>query len=146
MKIVLQRVSAATVSVDNNVVGNIGAGYVLLIGFGQSDTLESIKPLVEKIVNLRVFPDEQGRFQHSLLEIKGDVLLVPNFTLYGDTTKGRRPDFFDAMQPSDAMKLFGALPEVFLSLGIENVERGVFGAYMHVKLVNDGPVTLVFEG
>lgn len=144
MKIVLQRVSSASVKVDSNVVGRIDHGMLLLIGFSSNDTEESILPTIEKIVKLRIFSDEEGKMNKSVLDVNGSALLVSQFTLYADTKKGNRPSFIEAARPEQAIPLY----EFFIGemkKRILKVETGIFGADMKVELVNDGPVTIVFD-
>jgi D-tyrosyl-tRNA(Tyr) deacylase len=144
MKIVLQRVSSASVKVDSKIVGSIDHGMLLLIGFSSTDTEESILPTIEKIVKLRIFSDEDGKMNKSVLEVNGSALLVSQFTLYADTKKGNRPSFIEAARPEQAIPLY----EFFIAemkKRISKVETGIFGADMKVELVNDGPVTIVFE-
>ena len=145
MKVVLQRVSRAAVDVDGERVGEIGRGLLLLSAVGLNDTENELKTAAQKLLNLRIFPDDAGRFQHSVLDINGSVLLVPQFTLYADLSKGRRPDFFGAMKPPAAAELFARFCDFFRVPGIEKVAAGVFGAHMEVSLINDGPVTIVYE-
>lgn len=144
MKIVLQRVSSASVKVDSKIVGRIEHGLLLLIGFSSSDTEESVLPTLEKIVKLRIFSDEEGKMNKSVLDVEGSLLLISQFTLYADTKKGNRPSFIEAARPEQAIPLY----EFFIAemrKRITKVETGVFGADMKVELVNDGPVTIVFE-
>jgi D-tyrosyl-tRNA(Tyr) deacylase len=144
MKIVLQRVSSASVKVDSKVVGSIDHGILLLIGFSSKDTEESILPTIEKIVKLRIFSDEEGKMNKSVLDVNGSALLVSQFTLYADTKKGNRPSFIEAARPEQAIPLY----EFFIAemkKRISKVETGIFGADMKVELVNDGPVTILFE-
>jgi len=144
MKIVLQRVSSASVNVDNEKVGSIDHGMLLLIGFSSNDTEESILPTIEKIVKLRIFSDEEGKMNKSVLDVNGSALLVSQFTLYADTKKGNRPSFIEAARPEQAIPLY----EFFIAemkKRISKVETGIFGADMKVELVNDGPVTIVFD-
>ena len=144
MKIVLQRVSSASVKVDSKIVGRIEHGLLLLIGFSSSDTEESVLPTLEKIVKLRVFSDEEGKMNKSVLDLDGSALLVSQFTLYADTKKGNRPSFIEAARPEQAIPLY----EFFIAemkKRISKVETGIFGADMKVELVNDGPVTILFE-
>lgn len=144
MKIVLQRVSSASVKVDSNIVGSINHGMLLLIGFSSNDTEESILPTLEKIVKLRIFSDEEGKMNKSVLDVNGSALLVSQFTLYADTKKGNRPSFIEAARPEQAIPLY----EFFITemkKRISKVETGIFGADMNVELVNDGPVTIVFD-
>ena len=144
MKIVLQRVSSASVIVDSKIVGRIEHGLLLLIGFSSADTEESILPTIEKIVKLRIFSDEEGKMNKSVLDIEGSMLLISQFTLYADTKKGNRPSFIEAARPEQAIPLY----EFFIAemrKRITQVETGIFGADMKVELVNDGPVTIVFD-
>ena len=144
MKIVLQRVSSASVKVDSKIVGRIEHGLLLLIGFSSTDTEENILPTIEKIVKLRIFPDEEGKMNKSVLDVEGSMLLISQFTLYADTKKGNRPSFIEAARPEQAIPLY----EFFIAemrKRITKVETGIFGADMKVELVNDGPVTIVFD-
>ena len=144
MKIVLQRVSSASVKVDSKIVGRIEHGLLLLIGFSSSDTQESVLPTLEKIVKLRIFSDEEEKMNKSVLDVEGSLLLISQFTLYADTKKGNRPSFIEAARPEQAIPLY----EFFIAemrKRITKVETGIFGADMKVELVNDGPVTIVFD-
>lgn len=144
MKIVLQRVSSASVKVNSKIVGSIENGLLLLIGFSSNDTEENILPTIEKIVKLRIFSDEEGKMNKSVLDVEGSMLLISQFTLYADTKKGNRPSFIEAARPEQAIPLY----EFFIAemkKRISNVETGIFGADMKVELVNDGPVTIVFD-
>ncbi len=144
MKIVLQRVSSASVKVDSKIVGRIEHGLLLLIGFSSTDTAENILPTIEKIVKLRIFSDEEGKMNKSVLDVEGSMLLISQFTLYADTKKGNRPSFIEAARPEEAIPLY----EFFIAemrKRIMIVETGIFGADMKVELVNDGPVTIVFD-
>ena len=144
MKIVLPRVSSASVKVDSKIVGRIEHGLLLLIGFSSSDTEESVLPTLEKIVKLRIFSDEEGKMNKSVLDVEGSLLLISQFTLYADTKKGNRPSFIEAARPEQAIPLY----EFFIAemrKRITKVETGIFGADMKVELVNDGPVTIVLE-
>ncbi|MCX7966300.1 MAG: D-aminoacyl-tRNA deacylase [Syntrophorhabdaceae bacterium] len=144
MRAVIQRVKSARVEVDNQVVGKIGYGLLVFLGIGKDDTGEDIKWMLDKIINLRIFEKEKGKMNESLLDVKGSLLVVSQFTLYGDCTRGRRPSFSDAMAASEAKRLF----EMFLNLArekVEKVESGIFQAYMDVILTNDGPVTLIID-
>ncbi|MDD2943412.1 MAG: D-aminoacyl-tRNA deacylase [bacterium] len=149
MKVHLQRVLEASVHVDGICRGEIKAGLLLLVGFGEDDCAECIQGKLakasDKLVNLRVFSDAEGRFQHSVLDISGSILLIPQFTLYGECNKGRRPDFCKALAPQLATQFFDSFnTQLGKALG-KKVETGVFGADMKVSLVNDGPVTLLLE-
>ena len=145
MKITLQRVSSASVSVAGTMTGAIQLGLLLLCGFAEDDQEACLKPMADKIANLRIFPDEQGKFHFSLLDVQGDALAVPQFTLFADTSKGRRPEFFKAMKPPKAEVYFHTFAECLSAAGIKRVEKGIFGAHMEVSLVNDGPVTINLE-
>ena len=144
MKIVLQRVSCASVKVADEIVGSIDHGMLLLLGFSSNDNEESILPTIEKVVKLRIFSDEEGKMNKSVLDVNGSALLVSQFTLYADTKKGNRPSFIEAARPEQAIPLY----EFFIAemkKRISKVETGIFGADMRVELVNDGPVTILFE-
>ena len=147
MRIVVQRVTSAEVTIDNVSVGKIsGSGLLCLVGFGHTDTESVLEPAIKKIINLRIFSNEEGRFDKSLLDLNGEIFLVPQFTLYGDTSKGRRPEFFNAMAPENATALFDKLREKAVqALSETKVKSGIFGADMKVSLTNDGPVTIILE-
>lgn len=144
MRIVLQRVKQAAVEVNKQTVGQINKGVCLLIGIEKGDTEEEALYLAPKITELRIFPDEEGKMNLSLLDIAGEVLAVSQFTLAASLKKGRRPSFDNAEDPERAEKLFRFFVEVIKEKGIK-VETGVFGALMDVHLVNDGPVTFILE-
>ena len=144
LRIVVQRVSRASVDVDGVDVGSIRAGFLLLVGIEPSDTEEDVSRAVEKVVNLRVFPDDAGQMNRSLLETGGSALVVSQFTLLGDVRRGRRPSFVRAAPPEHAEPLVDRFVDVLRTTGI-HVETGVFGASMDVELVNSGPVTMVLE-
>jgi len=144
MRIVLQRVSKASVRIDGRVVGSVGAGFCLLVGFTHSDTPAQVEWMAEKIAGLRLFPDAEGKMNVGLAEVGGGVLVVSQFTLYGDTEKGRRPSFIDAARPEVAIPLYEAFIAALRARGLE-VDTGRFGAMMEVELINDGPVTLILE-
>lgn len=148
MRVVLQRVSRATVRVDDRVVGEIGVGFLVLAGFAPSDTEAQLGWMAEKIIGLRVFEDDQEKMNLALEDVGGAVLVVSQFTLYGDAHKGRRPSFIEAAPPAVAVQLY----ERFVALLREKaapakipVATGEFGAMMDIELVNDGPVTLLLE-
>ena len=145
MRVVLQRVSRASVTVDGDVVGAIGQGYLALIGITHSDGPDEIDWMAEKILMLRLFPDDQSKLNRSLVDVGGGVLVVSQFTLYGDARKGRRPSFVQAAPPEVAQPLYERFTERLRLLGVEEVATGTFGAMMDVALVNDGPVTLLLE-
>ncbi len=144
MRLVIQRVSEARVVVDGEVVGEIGRGLLVLVGVHREDTEQDAVYLADKTVNLRIFEDEPGKMNKSLLDVGGGVLAVSQFTLYGDVRKGRRPSFIHAAPPERAQPLFQRYVEA-LRKHLERVETGRFGAKMLVHLVNDGPVTLIVE-
>jgi D-tyrosyl-tRNA(Tyr) deacylase len=144
MRAVLQRVSQARVTVDDEVVGEIGLGWLVLVGVGHGDTSAKADALAERIANLRCFADAQDKTNLSLLDVGGAVLLVSQFTLYADTSRGRRPGFTNAAAPEPAAELVQAVATALERLGVR-VSQGRFGAHMHVSLTNDGPFTLVLE-
>ena len=143
MKVVIQRVNSASVKVDGEVVGAIDKGLLLLVGFGKDDSEQALIPVAKKISNMRLFPDKNKKFDKSVLETSGGVLAVPQFTLFADTSKGRRPEFFSALNPDEATQLFETFLTCLKDTGISKVESGRFGAYMQVSLENDGPVTII---
>ena len=142
MKLVVQRVTSASVEVEENIVGEIGEGLMVLVGFGVSDTQKEADYLAKKLVKLRIFPDENGRMNKSVMDINGKLLLVPQFTLYGSTKKNR-PSFHKALSPDKATELFDYFTDK-CSEHVE-VETGKFGAFMKVSLLNNGPVTIILE-
>ena len=144
MRALLQRVSHARVEVDDRVVGQIGSGWLILLGVRKGDTLEAAKWLAEKCIHLRGFADDQGKMNRSVVDVQGQLLIVSQFTLYGDCQRGRRPGFDDAAPPDQAKELYLSFCEHARSFGI-SVEQGVFQADMKVSLVNDGPVTFLVE-
>ena len=141
MRALLQRVSRASVTVDGKVAGQIGYGLLVLLGVGRDDSEIQVKMLADKIVNLRIFGDEEGKMNRSLLDINGEVLVVSQFTLYADTRKGRRPSFTDAAPPVVAEALFARFKEALAGYGL-TVASGIFGAYMTIEIRNEGPVTI----
>jgi D-tyrosyl-tRNA(Tyr) deacylase len=145
MKIVLQRVSEASVSVQDERVGAIGHGLMLLVGVHEDDTEEQMEWLVDKILKLRVFDDADDKMNLSVQDVEGEILVVPQFTLYGDYEQGNRPSYFEAAGPDKAEKLYEDMIGYFKQHSELNIETGQFGAYMDVQLHNDGPVTLVME-
>ncbi|MET1011165.1 MAG: D-aminoacyl-tRNA deacylase [Actinomycetota bacterium] len=145
MRIVLQRVLRASVAVNGDRVAEIGRGYLLLVGVGRGDGTDEPERLAEKIANLRLFADDEGKTNRSLSDVAGEVLVVSQFTLYADLRKGRRPSWGDAEDPAIAAERVEALAAALEGHGVP-VARGVFGAMMAVELVNDGPFTLVLEG
>lgn len=144
MRAVVQRVSEAEVKVEGQPVGAIGPGILLLLGIGREDTLEDARYILEKILHLRIFPDGGGRMNRSLLETGGELLVVSQFTLFGDCRRGRRPSYSDAMDPIPAEELYRQFLEMARS-STPRVAAGEFRAMMDVRLVNDGPVTLLLD-
>jgi len=144
MRVLVQRVSRAEVRVDDRVIGKIGAGLLLLVGFTHADGDEQIAWMADKVVGLRIFSDDEDKMNCSLAGVGGSILVVSQFTLYGDAVKGRRPSFVDAARPEAAVPLYERFVATLRARGV-HVETGEFGATMEVELVNDGPVTLWLE-
>jgi D-aminoacyl-tRNA deacylase len=144
MKSVVQRVSKASVTVDGVVTGSIGIGLLILLGVHQDDTADKIEWMAEKITKLRIFEDDEGKMNRSVLDVGGSVLIVSQFTLYGDLKKGTRPSFIEAARPEVAIPIYESMIEKLQSHGLR-VETGIFGAMMDVSLVNSGPVTIIIE-
>ena len=145
MRVLLQRAAAGSVTIDGECVGKIGKGLVLLIGVTHTDTPEDVDYLVKKCANLRIFEDENGKMNLSLMDIDGEVLAISQFTLYGDCVKGRRPGFDAAAEPVMAEKLYDLFVEKMKQEGVRKVDTGRFGADMMVSIQNDGPVTFMLE-
>lgn len=141
MRALLQRVSRASVTVNEQVVGKIGLGLLVLLGVGKDDSEAQVKTMADKIVYLRIFGDDEGKMNRSLLDVGGEVLVVSQFTLYADMRRGRRPSFIDAAPPSIAEPLVERFKAAIADYGLR-VAGGIFGAYMEVELVNSGPVTI----
>ncbi|MBD8037271.1 MULTISPECIES: D-aminoacyl-tRNA deacylase [Solibacillus] len=144
MRVILQRSKQASVTVDGQKTGAIDKGYVLLVGITHSDTEEDIAYVAKKITDLRIWEDDEGKMNRSILEVGGDILSISQFTLYADTRKGKRPSFVEAARPEQAEPLWNAFNEQLKAHGL-HVETGVFGAMMDVALINDGPVTITIE-
>jgi D-tyrosyl-tRNA(Tyr) deacylase len=144
MRVVVQRVAWARVKVEDKIVGQIGRGLLLLVGIKRGEAGASLTWLANKVLNLRIFEGEEGRMDRSVLEVGGELLVVPQFTLYGDVQKGRRPSFDAAAPPGEAEPLFQQFVEELKRSGLK-VEQGIFQAHMVVELANDGPVTFVLE-
>jgi D-tyrosyl-tRNA(Tyr) deacylase len=144
MRAVVQRVSRARVTVEERVAGEIGAGLVILLGVGREDSPEAAATMAEKVANLRIFEDDQGKMNRSLLDVKGGALVVSQFTLYGDARGQRRPSFISAAPPEQAAALYEAFSKALRGLGV-TVATGVFQATMSVELVNEGPVTILLD-
>ena len=145
MRVVLQRVSEAHVTIEGKVVGEIGLGQFLLVGFKQSDTTDQVEWMADKVGGLRVFQDDAGKMNRTLADVDGSILVVSQFTLYGDVRKGRRPSFIDAATPETAIRLYERFVELLEARHPGKVATGEFGAMMDVSLTNDGPVTLVID-
>ncbi|MFN6992134.1 MAG: D-aminoacyl-tRNA deacylase [Fervidobacterium sp.] len=144
MRAVVQRVTQASVSVDNKIVGMINNGIVVFLGVGNEDTFEDVKYLADKIVNLRIFDDEAGKMNLSLLDVKGEALIISQFTLFGDCRKGRRPSYSDSAPPQLAQELYEKFIQAVRSYNV-SVQTGIFAAHMLVTIHNDGPVTLLLD-
>lgn len=145
MKAVIQRVTSASVSVEGEVKGSCENGYMILLGVADGDTPAEAELLARKTANLRVFCDENDKMNLSILDIKGEILAISQFTLLADVKKGNRPSFINAMEPSTANSLYKLFCEKLRELGVKKVDEGVFGADMQVSLVNDGPVTIIYD-
>ncbi|QIB26531.1 D-aminoacyl-tRNA deacylase [Caloranaerobacter azorensis] len=144
MRAVVQRVTKASVSIEGVVVGSINKGLLVLLGVGQDDNEKDLDYLCDKIANLRIFEDENGKMNKSLVDINGELLVVSQFTLYGDVRKGRRPNFMNAAEPKKAESMYLEFVNRTREKGIK-VETGRFGEHMHVELINDGPVTILLD-
>jgi len=144
MKVLVQRSLNSNVSVDKKIVGKIDNGLVLLVGFTDGDTIEDIKYLVKKVINLRIFDDENGIMNKSIIDVGGSILSISQFTLYADTKKGNRPSYINALNGEEATKLYDLFNEELRNNDIK-VETGIFGSDMKVSIINDGPVTIILE-
>lgn len=144
MKVVVQRCKRAKVSVNNQVVGAINKGVMLLVGFTQNDSLKEIKYLADKVINLRIFDDENGVMNKSLKDVNGSILSISQFTLYADTSRGRRPSYIKALNGKEASNLYDKFNEELKNHNI-HVETGIFGSEMEVDFINDGPITIILE-
>ena len=143
MKVVVQRVIKSSVSVEDKIVGKIGKGLCILVSFTEEDTIEDINYMIKKVVNLRIFDDENGIMNKSVLDVNGEILSISQFTLYADTKKGNRPSYIKALGGTKAIKLYDKFNELLKKY--INVETGVFGADMKVEILNDGPVTIIID-
>jgi D-tyrosyl-tRNA(Tyr) deacylase len=144
MRAVIQRVTSATVEVDGQIVGQIGRGLLVYLGVGKADSQQDAEFMAEKVANLRIFADNEGKMNRSVLDITGQVLLVSNFTLQGDCRKGRRPGFDGAAEPAIAERLYDKTAQLIAEKGLK-VAKGVFGTNMQVSSINDGPVTFTLD-
>lgn len=144
MRAVVQRVTKSSVAVDNVIIGKINDGFNVLVGFSKDDTIEDLKYIKDKIINLRVFQDDNDKMNLSLLDVKGEILLISQFTLYGDCRKGRRPNFMGALGGEEAEGLYLKFIDMMKESGLK-VECGKFGADMKVEIHNDGPVTILLD-
>ncbi len=145
MRVVLQRVREANVTIGGEVIGEIGLGQLLLVGFEGSDTIEKVEWMADKLVGLRVFQDESGKMNLTLADVGGSILVVSQFTLYGNVRKGRRPSFVEAAPPETAIPLYESFVEYLEARHPGRVATGEFGAMMDISLTNEGPVTLVID-
>lgn len=145
MKAVIQRVKHAQVSVDGETVGKVGEGYMVLVGVQAGDTDADAEILARKTANLRVFTDENEKMNRSILDIDGEILAISQFTLCADVKKGNRPSFIGAAEPCEADRLYNLYCDELLKNGVRKVEKGVFGAHMEVELLNNGPVTILYD-
>ena len=145
MRLVIQRVSAASVSIEQVIHGQIEQGLVVLVGIETADMLEDVHWLTQKLVQMRIFTDEEGKMNHSLLDVNGGLLIISQFTLHASTKKGNRPSFIQAARPEQAIPLYEAFIESCKAADVKLVQTGIFGADMQVSLINDGPVTIVID-
>ena len=144
MKALIQRVTKSSVNINEEIFSNINHGLLILVGIHKSDTIKDIKYIVDKCINLRIFSDKNGKFNYSAVNMKAELLVVSQFTLYADVSKGRRPSFFESATPSNAEKIYDETIEEFNKTGL-NIETGEFGAKMKIDLTNDGPVTILLN-
>lgn len=145
MKAVIQRVTSASVEVNGKIVGSCNEGFLVLLGAADGDTEADVDIIARKIANLRVFCDENDKMNLSVLDIDGEILAISQFTLLADVKKGNRPSFINALEPQSAEKLYDLFCEKLSENGVKRVEKGIFGADMKVSLVNDGPVTIIYD-
>ena len=144
MRLLIQRVNHASVKVDGEVIGNIGKGFLVLVGIGQNDTREVADKYMKKMLGLRIFEDENEKLNLSLMDIKGEILSISQFTLYANCKKGRRPSFLDAAKPEISKPLYEYFNKALENAGV-HTETGIFGAMMKVSLINDGPTTIILD-
>lgn len=145
MRVVVQRVRHASVEVDGTTTGSIGHGLLLLVGIHEDDDTDKLEWICDKILKLRIFDDEDGKMNHSVQDVEGELLVVSQFTLYGDAEQGNRPSYMEAAGPEKAEQLYDKMISYFKKNAELNIESGQFGAYMDVELLNDGPVTIILE-
>ena len=145
MRVIVQRVSEAKVTVDKEVIGSINQGLLLLVGIHEEDTNDQLQWMCDKILKLRVFSDDIGKMNNSVMDIQGGILVVSQFTLYGDVKKGTRPSYIEAARPDKAEPMYNQMIDYFKNKSELNIQTGRFGAMMNVHLLNDGPVTLILE-
>lgn len=144
MRVVIQRVSSSEVEIEGKVYGKIGKGFLVLVGFAENDTLEKVNWMCTKIIGLRIFSDKDGKMNLSIKDIGGEILLVSNFTLYADSSRGNRPNFTSAAKPETATPLYDYMVQELRKTDIK-IETGIFGAMMNIQLTNDGPVTIIID-
>ncbi|WP_244833046.1 D-aminoacyl-tRNA deacylase [Clostridium sp. BJN0001] len=144
MRAVIQRVKSSSVKVSGKIVGSVDRGFNVLIGITDDDTIDDLKYIKDKIINLRIFHDEKGKMNNSILDTNGEILCISQFTLYGDCRKGRRPNFMAAMNGDEAINLYNKFISLLKESGLK-IEAGIFGADMEVNIVNDGPVTILLD-
>jgi D-tyrosyl-tRNA(Tyr) deacylase len=145
MKAVIQRVTSASVSINHQLKSSIKTGYLVLLGIGQNDTIDDLKWLAKKIINLRVFPDKEDKMNVSIKDFGGDVLLISQFTLFAQTKKGNRPSFIKSAKPEQAIPLYNKMIKQLELLLEKPIKTGEFGSNMQVELINDGPVTIIID-
>jgi D-aminoacyl-tRNA deacylase len=145
MRVILQRVSQGSVTVEGQIVGSIENGFVALTGLTHGDTKADVELLAKKTANLRVFEDSEGKMNLSALDVGAGILVISQFTLYADSRKGRRPSFTDAAKPEEAAPLVDYFADCLGKEGIQRIEKGIFGAMMQVKIINEGPVTIILD-
>lgn len=145
MRLLIQRVTHGSVTIEGKITGEIGRGYVVLFGAKDGDTQKDVVALAKRVSTLRIMSDEQDKMNRSILDVEGEILVVSQFTLYADTEGGRRPSFLGAAKPDVAEELYIQFIEELKRLGVKNVQTGKFGTYMSVEIVNDGPVTILLE-
>jgi D-tyrosyl-tRNA(Tyr) deacylase len=145
MRVILQRVSEGSVTVEGQIVGAVENGFVALVGLTHGDSKAEVEILAKKTANLRVFEDADGKMNLSVLDLGAGILVISQFTLYADSRKGRRPSFTDAAKPEDAAPLVDYFADCLAKEGIQRIEKGIFGAMMQVKIINEGPVTILLD-